>query len=221
VLVPCLLAAAILLIFLAAPTEATMGEVQKILYLHVSVAWCSLAGCLAMGLCGALYLFSRDLGWDHGARAMGEVGWLCSTLNLVTGSLWAQEAWGVWWTWEPRLTSSAVLWLVYAGIVVVRSSLDDPHRRARTAAVLAVLGVADIPLVVMATRWFRGVHPVAPEMDGQMRLVLLVSIVSFTTFFVFLALQRRRQLALVEQVEALEAQADAARRTAEGFRWEH
>jgi heme exporter protein C len=208
VLVPCLLPAAMALIFWVAPTEATMGEVQKILYLHVSVAWCGLAGCLGMGACGAMYLARRRTAWDHVAQASAEIGWLCSTLTLVTGSLWAHEAWGVWWTWEPRLTSSFVLWLIYAGIFLVRAGIDDPHRRARTGALLSVMAVCDVPLVVVATRWFRGVHPVTPDMDPRMRAVLLATVAGFTGFFVMLTLLRCRQLRAADRVAELEADLD-------------
>lgn len=205
-----LLSTAIAMIFLVAPVEETMGEVQKVLYLHVSVAWCGLAACVVMGGCGAAYLARRRAGWDHTAQAAAEVGWLCETLTLVTGSLWAHEAWGVWWTWEPRLTSAFVLWLIYGGVLLARSGIEDRHRRARTAAVLGLLGVCDLPMVIMATRWFRGVHPITPEMDPQMRVVLLVSVVAFTAFFAALVLRRGRQLALAERVADLEAHLDAA-----------
>ena len=132
----CLVVTATWLIFFVAPTEATMGDVQRIVYLHVSVAWCGLAGCLAMGVCGAIYPCRRRLEWDFWSQAAGEVGWLCTTLTLITGSAWAHEAWGTWWTWEPRLTSSLVLWIIYAGIFLVRSSIEDPHRRGGLAAFL-------------------------------------------------------------------------------------
>ncbi len=138
------------------------------------------------------------------------MGWLCGTLTLVTGSMWAHEAWGTWWTWEPRLTASLVLWLIYAGIFLVRAGLDEPHRRARVGAVLAILALGDVPLVVMATRWFRGVHPVSPELDPLMRSVMYVALASFTALFVYLAWQRQRQLVLSERVAALEGLAEAA-----------
>lgn len=198
--ITCSLLASLFMIFFVAPTEATMGDVQRILYLHVSVAWCGLAGIVAMGSCGAMYLVRRRLQWDFWSQAAGEVGWLCTTLTLLTGSVWAHEAWGTWWTWEPRLTSSLVLWIVYAGIFLLRSSIDDPHLRGRVSAVLTLVGVCDVPLVIMATRWFRGVHPVTPEMDPAMRLVLLASVVSFSAFFAYLVLLRRRQLELCERV---------------------
>jgi len=206
-LVTCLVFASVLMIFFVAPTEATMGDVQRIVYFHVSVAWCGLAGCLAMGFCGAMYLVRRRLEWDFWSQAAGEVGWLCATLTLITGSAWAHEAWGTWWTWEPRLTSSLVLWMIYAGILLVRSSCEDPHRRARISGVLTIIGMCDVPLVMMATRWFRGVHPVTPEMDPRMRLVLLASVISFTALFAYLVAQRRRQLELSERAMQLETAA--------------
>jgi heme exporter protein C len=187
-----------------APTEETMGEVQRVLYLHVAVAWSALMGCLIMGASGVLYLVQRQMKWDQWTIAAGEVGWLAATLTLITGSLWAREAWGVWWTWEPRLTTALIMWLIYAGLFLTRASVDDPTKRARFSAVLALLGVADIPLVVMATRWFRGMHPVAPEMDAQMRLTLLVVAVAFSCFFAFLVLQRRRQLNVAGHLDSLE-----------------
>jgi heme exporter protein C len=169
-------------------------NVQRIVYLHVGVAWCGLLGYLVMGIAGAGYLVGRQLDWDHWSQAAGEVGWLCTTLTLATGSLWAHEAWNTWWTWEPRLTASLVLWTIYAGYFLVRSSVEDAARRARFSAVLAIVGTADIPLIVMATRWFRGMHPVSPEMDPPMRLALLASVVAMTSLCLVLIGFRRRQL---------------------------
>jgi heme exporter protein C len=194
----------LIMIFFVAPTEATMGDVQRILYLHVAVAWCGLAGCIAMAVCGAVYLARRRLSWDHWSQASGEVGWLCTTLTLVTGSAWAHEAWGTWWTWDPRLTSSLLLWILYAGIFVVRSSIEEANRRGRISAVLALLAVSDVPLIFMATRWFRGIHPVAPELDPTMRAVLVLSAVSFSALSAYLVIQRRRVLALAERAAELE-----------------
>jgi heme exporter protein C len=210
VLTTCLVFASMWMIFFVAPTEATMGDVQRIVYIHVAVAWCGLLGCLAMGFCGAMFLVRRSLEWDFWSQAAGEVGWLCSTLTLVTGSAWAHEAWGTWWTWEPRLTSSLVLWIIYAGLFLVRSSIEDPYGRARIVGVLAVVGTSDVPLVLMATRWFRGVHPVTPEMDPRMRLVLLASVISFTALFAWLAAVRRRQLEVSERTAQLEIAAWSA-----------
>ena len=210
VLITCLVFAAQWMIFFVAPTEATMGDVQRIVYIHVPIAWCGLAGCVAMGCSSALFLVRRSLEWDFWSQAAGEVGWLCSTLTLITGSAWAHEAWGTWWTWEPRLTLSLVLWIIYAGLFLVRSSIEDPYRRARIVGVLSVVGMSDVPMVLMATRWFRGVHPITPEMEPRMRLVLWASVISFTALFAWLAVQRRRQLEVSERTAQLEIAAWSA-----------
>jgi len=208
VLLAGLLIVAVLAIFVFAPTEETMGQAQRILYLHVSVAWAGLAGFLLMAGAGALYLLRRDLRWDHWAAAAAEVGWLCSTLTLITGSLWAHAAWNTWWTWDPRLTATAVLWAVYCAYLILRSGLEDPHRRARAGAVLAIIGMVDLPMVTMATRWFRGIHPPSPQMEPAMRLALLLSVAAFTGLFGLLVACRRRQLQIQEMLFRLEQDSD-------------
>ena len=201
--VSALLAVAVFAIFVGAPTESTMGDAQRIVYVHVAVAWLALVGLVVMAVAGAAYLVRRRLAWDHWFQAAAELGWLCCGLTLATGSLWAHEAWGTWWVWEPRLTSSFILWLIYSGVLMVRTGLDDPHRRARLGAVLAILGALDIPLVVMATRWFRGMHPESPEMAPAMRVTLLISVAGFSALFMLLAWRRRAQLRLQSLAERL------------------
>jgi heme exporter protein C len=200
-----LAATALWSIFFVAPTEETMGDVQRIIYLHVAVAWCGLASMIALGFCGGAYLVSRRIRWDFWSQSICEVGCLCTFLTLVTGSAWAHEAWGTWWTWEPRLTSSLVMWIMYCGMLLIRSSVDEQHRRARVGAVLAIIGIGDVPLVLMATRWFRGVHPVSPDMEPTMRTVLFGALISFTVLFAYLTAMRRRQLEVVDQIAELEA----------------
>lgn len=205
-LVAALMTATIAAVCLFAPTEQTMGHAQRIVYVHVSVAWLGLLGFVAMAASGIAYLIGRDLKWDHWFQSTGELGWLCCGLTLVTGSLWAHKAWGTWWEWDPRLTTSFVLWVIYSGILIVRTGLEDPHQRARVGAVLAVLGMLDIPLVVMATRWFRGIHPVSPQMMPEMRITLLVSVIGFTAFFVMLTKGRQIQLRLESYTNQLHRQ---------------
>ncbi len=196
---------AILAILLVAPTEATMGDAQRIVYIHVSVAWMGLASFVVMAVTGGLYLAGRNLAWDHWSRAALEIGWLCCSLTLITGSLWAHSAWNTWWTWDPRLTTAFVLWAMYSAALVLRSGVEDLHRRARIGAVVAIVGALDVPLVIMATRWFRGIHPKSPHMEPTMRFVLLVSIVCFTVFFTTLLLLRRSQLSLADALEDMQA----------------
>jgi heme exporter protein C len=209
VLLAGLLALAIWSIFLFAPTEQTMGQAQRIVYVHVSVAWLGLLGLLVMAASGTGYLVRRNLAWDHWLQAAGELGWLCCGLTLITGSLWAHEAWGTWWEWDPRLTTSFILWAIYSGILLVRASVEDPHRRARIGAVLAILGTLDTPLVVMATRWFRGLHPVSPQMEPTMRITLLISVLGFSVLFATLLVRRRGQLDLERWTGELQRQGEA------------
>jgi heme exporter protein C len=189
-----LVLAAILAVCLVAPREATMGDVQRIVYFHVAVAWLGLLALIVTAVCGAGFLARGNLAWDHWAAASAELGWLFCTLTLLTGSLWAHEAWGTWWTWEPRLTAMFVLWTIYCAYLTLRGQVDDPQRRARLGAVFAILGAIDVPLVVLATRWFRGMHPVSPSMEPRMRFVLLLSVVAFTALFCLLLVRRRAQL---------------------------
>jgi heme exporter protein C len=189
-----LLLAALLMAMQLAPMEQSMGQVQRILYIHVSVAWLGLLGFATMGGCAICYLFQRNLAWDHWSQAANEVGWLCSSLTLLTGSFWAHAAWGTWWTWDPRLTTSFVLWTLYSGCLIVRGSLHESHQSARITSSLAILGLLDLPLVIMATRWFRGIHPVSPEMEPMMLFTLLLNLLGFTLFFTLLFMRRRNQL---------------------------
>jgi len=203
-----LLTAAMLAICLFAPTERTMGHAQRIVYIHVSVAWLGLLGFIVMAVCGVLYLPRRNLAWDQWAQAAAELGWLCCGLTLVTGSLWARAAWDTWWTWDPRLTTSFILWMLYCGYLLMRAGIDDAGQRARVGAVLAIAGMLDVPLVAMAARWFRGMHPAAPEMDPAMRAVLLLSVASFTALFAVLLIRRRAQLRLEHMLDALQQRID-------------
>lgn len=189
-----------------APREETMGDAQRVLYIHVSVAWLSLAAFLVMAITGAAYLWRRNLDWDHYSRAAGEVGWLCCSLTLITGSLWAHAAWGTWWTWDPRLLTSFILWVLYSAYLLIRENIPDPHARARLAAVIAILGVLDVPLVVMATRWFRGMHPVTPSMEPIMRVVLLITVLGFTVLTSTLFVYRRLQIRLDYEITELEGE---------------
>ena len=202
-------AASIAAIFLVAPIERTMGAAQRIVYVHVPCAWLGLAGFLIAAAAGGMYLRRRDLAWDAWAQAAAELGWVFCSLTLLTGSLWAHAAWNVWWTWDPRLTTAAVLWALYSGCSLVRAGVDDPHRRARLGAVVAILGAIDVPLVFMASRWFRGIHPAAPAMEPRMRVVLLLNVFAFTVFFALVLVWRRNRLLHARGLETLAAEDDA------------
>ena len=206
--VACLVAAAVAGIFLVAPTEATMGHAQRILYIHVAVAWFALAAYLAMAATGLAYLATRKLACDHWSRAAAEVGWLCCTLTLITGSFWARAAWNTWWTWDPRLTTVFALWALYSAYLLIRSGLEGPQRSARLGAVVAILGALDLPLIVLATRWFRGIHPPSPQMDPTMRVVLWLSVIGFGAVFFSITAYRKTQLHLESAIAVLEQHAE-------------
>lgn len=200
-----LLLVAMLVLFAWAPEEGDSNyEVQRIAYLYVAVGWCGVGAFVFVGAVGALYLVRRNLNWDHWSQAAAETGWLCTTLTLITGVMWAHELGDTWWIGDPRLLVSLVMWLIYGGYFLLRAGQGEPQRRARLSAVLGVLGIVDIPLVVASTRWFWGIAPEAVETPPHVRLVLLVSVLGFTAFFAFLTMQRRWQLGLEQQVAALE-----------------
>jgi heme exporter protein C len=202
------MATALLLVFLVAPREAVMGDIQRVFYFHVPSAW---IGYLALfvSFCGSiLYLVRRESRWDRLAFSSAEIGLVFITQGIITGSVWAKATWGVWWTWEPRLTTSAVLWAIYASYLTLRRAMDDQGRRARVAAVYSILGFVAVPVNFMAIRWWRTVHPLVFDSGGAalspaMLRVLIFAIATFTLLY-FTVLSLRLRLAwLEERVEQL------------------
>jgi len=167
---------------------------NQIVYVHVPVAWLGLLGLLLMAGGGAMYLRTRNRRWDQWSQAAAELGWLCCGLTLATGSLWAHAAWGTWWTWDPRLTSTFILWMIYSGYLILRAQLDDPDRRGRLSAVFAILGALDVPLVIVAAHWFRGIHPASVAGQPAMRAALWCGVTGATAVFALLLTCRQRQL---------------------------
>jgi heme exporter protein C len=183
----------IYLIFMYAPTEATMGDVQRIFYFHVSLAWTSFVAIFIVFIYSVRFLAQRDRDLDIKAFSAAEVGGIFSTTVLISGPLWAKPVWGIWWTWDPRLTSAFVLWLVYMGYLVLRRLIESPEQRARLSAVFGVLGAVDAPIVYMSNRWWRTQHP-APVLAGgegsgldpQMRVTLYITFTACLLFFFYL-----------------------------------
>ncbi len=189
-----LMAGALYLIFIYFPTEKEMGIVQRIFYLMVPVGWLALLSFLVVFIASILYLVKRESKWDILAYASAEVGIVFTTLALITGAIWAKPIWGVWWTWEPRLTATLVLWLIYFAYFAVRSFATEESQGARFAAVVGIVGFVDIPIVALATTLWRGMHPGPIIFQGglapPMLLTLLVSIVAFTTLYFVILIQR-------------------------------
>jgi len=185
---------ALYLVFLYVPTEETMGIVQRIFYFHVPVAWVAFLAFFIVFLGSILYLWKRDSKWDVIASSSAEVGVVFTTLVLITGSIWAKPIWGVWWTWEPRLTTALVLWLIYIAYLIVRSFATDEQRGARFAAVVAIVGFIDVPIVALAITLWRTQHPGPIIFQGgltpPMLLTLIVCVAAFTTLYSLLLIQR-------------------------------
>jgi heme exporter protein C len=189
------------MIFLYAPEEMTMGEVQRIFYVHVPAAWVSLMGFLIIFIASIVYLWKRTQFSDELAQATAEVGFIFCTCVLVTGPLWAKPAWGIWWTWDARLTLTFLLWLLYVAYLMLRNYLINPGRAASLCAVVGIIGFVDVLIDYMAIRWWRTQHPQpvvlgGPEsgLDPRMLATLLVSWGAFTLLF-FLLLRMRLRLA--------------------------
>ena len=195
-LVVAALVAAAYAIFVYAPLEQTMGIVQKIFYLHVPSAFVMFGAFVLSGGAGALYIAKRTDKLDALSEASAEVGLLFCTIVLVTGPLWGKIAWGAWWTWEPRLTATLILWLIFVSYFILRSSMENPQTAKLYAAVLAVFGCLDIPIIVGAVRLWRGVHPEVIRTEGglppSMQLTLLVSALAIILLGVTLILWRYR-----------------------------
>ncbi len=189
-----LMVIALYLVFIYVPTEKEMGIVQRIFYLMVPMGWLSLLAFLIVFIGSILYLVKRHSKWDILARSSAEVGFVFTTLALITGSIWAKPIWGVWWTWEPRLTATLVLWFIYLAYFMVRSFATEESRGARFAAIVGIVGFVDIPIVSLATTLWRGIHPGPIIFQGglapSMLLTLLVSIAAFTALYCLLLIQR-------------------------------
>jgi heme exporter protein C len=182
------------LIFKVAPTERIMGNVQRIFYLHVPLAISAYLGFTVVFIASILFLWRKNLFWDTVAYTAAEIGVLFSTLVIVTGSFWARPVWNVWWTWDPRLLTMFILWFMYVGYFILRKGIPERLKKARYSAVLGIIGFLDVPIVRLATKWWRSVHPRLKSegggLDPVMLKVLLFSMLTFILFTVFLFLFR-------------------------------
>ncbi len=184
---------AIYMVFIYAPTERTMGDIQRIFYFHVSSAW---VGFFAFGVTffySAAFLKKKDLKWDNIAVSSAEIGLLFTTITLITGSLWARPVWGIWWTWDARLTSTLVLWLIYLSYLMLRNYIESETKRAYLSSVVGIIGFTNVFLVYFSIRWWRTQHP-APVIAGgsgsglapEMQLTFGFCLVAFTALYVYI-----------------------------------
>lgn len=196
------------LIFVWVPTEASMGIVQRIFYIHVSSAAVAFMGFLLGGFAAIGYLLKRVSARDDFSVACNEVGLLFACVNLITGCLWAKPVWGVYWAWDARLTAMLLLALIYAAYLILRQSITEPGQRAVVCAVVSIFGMVDVPIVYMANRWWRTQHP-APviggggSLDPRMAFVLFFTMFALILLFCCLVQQRSRLESMSRAAEAL------------------
>ena len=186
------------LIFLVAPTDSVLGHIQRVFYFHVPIAVMSFFAFFLVFVASTIYLVGRDPRWDSLAHACGEVGVLFVTLALLTGVIWARPVWGTWWTWEPRLTTTLILWLIYVAYLMTRSYAPNQSKGALYSAVVGIVGFVDVPIVYYSVVWWRSIHPspvVGPlseagALNGTMLAVLMFSFLTFLLLFLCLVLER-------------------------------
>jgi len=206
---------AIYMVFLYAPEEKVMGAAQKIFYFHVPSAIVTFSSVFVLLAASVAYLWTRRLEWDNLSRAATETGLVFCTLVLITGPLWAKPAWGIWWTWEAKLTTTLILWLLLAACLMVRSYSENRDQAARLAAVLGIFAAVDVPIIYRATVWWRGQHPVVfgPNKSGslapEMSRTFLFCLFTFLVLFALMLTLRYRVARLEDRTEAAYEQLSA------------
>jgi len=183
-----------------APPDADQGYLVRILYVHVAAAWTGYLAFIVAGVYAFLYLITQRPAYDRLSAASAEIGLWLSLLMVIGGMMWARPTWGVYWVWEPRLTSVAVMIAIYVGYFLIRQAIEDPEMRAKAAAAVAILGVINIPITYMSVYWWRSIHQTATidvinrktHMPLEMLIPLLVNLVAFTLLYVaFLRIKGR------------------------------
>ena len=198
--------------FVFAPEDELQGAMQRIFYIHVPSAWICFVGFGVTFASSIAYLSSRKERWDTIAASSAEIGTLFTTVVLATGMMWGHAIWGVYWTWEPRLTSFLVLWLMYLGYLAVRAYVPDPARRARFSAVIGIIAFIDVPIIYLSVNWWRTLHPQqviitgdGPHMPGAMVIALMVGLTTFSLVYVYLMRLRLDVARLATQLEEIES----------------
>ena len=194
--------AVLVLILFFTPVEAVMGPVQKVFYFHVSAAWAGMLSFILAAIAGAAYLSSRRLTWDWLSASAIEIGLVFALIAILSGMIWARPIWNTWWVWDPRLTTTAIMALIYLAYFILRSGLNTPEAQARLGAVYAIVAVATVPLTFFSIRLFRTIHPVviatgsgegaAFNMTPRMLTALFASLFVFTILLADLIWHRFR-----------------------------
>jgi len=211
----CAMSAAIYLVFEYVPTAQGEGVVQRIFYFHVPIATMTYVAFGVVAVASAMFLWRGTLGWDRIAHASAEIGMLFCSLVLITGMMWARPRWNTWWTWDARLTTTLILWLIYAGYLMLRGSVGPTDQGARYAAILGIVGAVDIPIINRSVYWWRTIHPaviVGREgtsglTDPRMQVTLAVCFVAMILLYLWLLVVRLDGMRLRDRVEELRQRA--------------
>jgi heme exporter protein C len=190
-------------LFVVSP-DRLQGDVQRLMYVHVPAAWLAFLAFFVVFLMSVLYLIQRDLKWDRVANASAEIGVVFTVLTLALGSMWGTPTWGVWWPWDPRLTTTAIMLAIYVGYLAIRSFADDPDKRARWAAIVGIIGFANVPIVYLSVIWWRTLHqpPSSPRsVSPEILWTLLFNLLAFTLVYVYLMMRRVRLAKLEGELE--------------------
>lgn len=179
----------ILMVFFYAPMEKEMGIIQKIFYFHVPSAVNTFIAFLIIFICGIAFIATEKPIYDLLSLSAAEVGFLFCSMVLITGPLWAKSAWGIWWTWDPRLTTTLILWFIYIAYFFLRASIEDELKSARVAAVFGIIGFVDVPIVFLSIRLWRSIHPVvfSPGKIGLEFSMLLTLIICLFAFLLLMS----------------------------------
>ncbi|MCK8825184.1 cytochrome c biogenesis protein [Fuchsiella alkaliacetigena] len=194
---------AIYMVFIYAPTERVMGDVQRLFYFHVATAWIAFAAFFVVFIASIVYLKNQSSLANILGLASAEIGVLFTTMVLITGPLWARPIWNAWWTWDPRLTTTLILWFIYIAYILIRISAEESEKRGRLAAVFGIVGFINVPIVFMSIRWWRSIHPQVVsggsfDLDPRMLHALLTSVAAFTLIYLYL-LQKRFKVELLQE----------------------
>lgn len=196
---------------LTSPPDRDMGDLQKIMYVHVPAAWNAFLAFAVVFVGSILYLWKREERWDLLAAAAAEVAAVLTALTIALGSIWGRPTWGVWWTWDPRLTSTAILLVIIVGYLALRSFVEEPERRARWSAAVGILGALNVPIVYMSVRWWRTLHQPQSSpstIDPAYAWGLRLNAIAFLLVMIWLVRARYRA-ARLERVSELAAEREA------------
>lgn len=198
----------LVLIYGYAPMERTMGMAQKIFYFHVPSAFMAFASFAVVFVASILYLKSKNDKYDRVASSAAEIGTLFALIVLLTGPIWARSAWGVWWTWEPRLTTTLILFLIFIGYLMLRNYGAIGEQMKKYSAVVGIVGFLDVPIVYTSINWWSPeatAHPRGLELESSMKFALTFSFVTFSLLLLFLILKRIDLERLRNKLEAKKA----------------